>query len=156
MIKSHYFQGKETRTIPIFSETQYHCHQAQEAHNNYQTTNRLDFFGCFTFIYIYIYIYASFLECIEYNEERFWLNAEETEAYWKLVKVFRTPTEIMEVFKGLIYTKDSVQPLIDGSTKKPVCTKLQTDLKVFYTHFFLYLAGKRKKKTKNFLFLLNK
>ncbi|KAK7847122.1 protein sieve element occlusion b [Quercus suber] len=45
---------------------------------------------------------------------------EETEAYWKLVKVFRTPTEIMEVFKGLIYTKDSVQPLIDGSTKKPV------------------------------------
>ncbi|XP_030973475.1 protein SIEVE ELEMENT OCCLUSION B-like [Quercus lobata] len=45
---------------------------------------------------------------------------EESEAYWKLVKVFRTPTEIMEVFKGLIYTKDSVQPLIDGSTKKPV------------------------------------
>ena len=59
MIKSHYFQGKETRTIPIFSETQYHCHQAQEAHNNYQTTNRLDFFGCFTFIYIYIYMQAS-------------------------------------------------------------------------------------------------
>nr|XP_023915912.1 protein SIEVE ELEMENT OCCLUSION B-like [Quercus suber]POF06213.1 protein sieve element occlusion b [Quercus suber] len=45
---------------------------------------------------------------------------EVTEAYWKLVKVFRTPTEIMEIFKGLIYTKDNVQPLIDGSTKKPV------------------------------------
>lgn len=45
---------------------------------------------------------------------------EETEAYWKLVKIFRTPTEVMEIFKGLIYTKDNVQPLIDGSTKKPV------------------------------------
>ncbi|GMY27253.1 protein SIEVE ELEMENT OCCLUSION B-like [Fagus crenata] len=45
---------------------------------------------------------------------------EVTEAYWKLVKLLRTPTEIMEVFKGLIYTKDNVQPLIDGSTKKPV------------------------------------
>ncbi|KAE8022600.1 hypothetical protein FH972_008386 [Carpinus fangiana] len=44
---------------------------------------------------------------------------EEVEAYWKLNKLFRTPTEIMEVFKGLIYTKDNVQPLIDGSTKKP-------------------------------------
>jgi hypothetical protein len=49
-----------------------------------------------------------------------WFNAEEVEAYWKLTKLFRTPTEIMEVFKGLIYTKDNVQPLIDGSTKKPV------------------------------------
>lgn len=47
---------------------------------------------------------------------------EETEAYWKLVKLFRTPTEIMEVIKGLIYTKDNVQPLIDGSTKKQVCS----------------------------------
>ena len=54
------------------------------------------------------------------NEESFWLTAEVTEAYWKLVKVFRTPTEIMEIFKLLIYTKDNVQPLIDGSTKKPV------------------------------------
>ena len=108
-------------------------------------------------VQIYIYIYASFLACNEYNEERFWLNAEETEAYWKLVKVFRTPTEIMEVFKGLIYTKDSVQPLIDGSTKKPVCTKSQTDLKVFYTHFFfIYLAGKRKKEKNKELFVFTK
>lgn len=103
------------------------------------------------------YIYAhtrkpSFLACIGYNEERFWLNAEETEAYWKLVKVFRTPTEIMEVFKGLIYTKDSVQPLIDGSTKKPVCTESQTDLKVFYTHFFHLLCRKKKDKNKEFFF----
>ncbi|XP_062168361.1 protein SIEVE ELEMENT OCCLUSION B-like [Alnus glutinosa] len=45
---------------------------------------------------------------------------EETEAYWKLTKLFRTPTEIMEVFKGLIYSKDNGQPLVDGSTKKPV------------------------------------
>jgi hypothetical protein len=59
---------------------------------------------------------------------RYWFNAEETEAYWKLTKLFRTPTEIMEVFKGLIFSKDNVQPLIDGSTKKPVCM-------LFYTFF---------------------
>ncbi|XP_035547857.1 protein SIEVE ELEMENT OCCLUSION B-like isoform X2 [Juglans regia] len=45
---------------------------------------------------------------------------EETEAYWRLVKLFRTPTEVMEVFKGLIFTKDKLQPLFDGSTRKPV------------------------------------
>jgi hypothetical protein len=52
---------------------------------------------------------------------RYWFNAEETKAYWKLKKLFLTPTEIMEVFKRLIYFEDNVKPLIDGSTKKPVC-----------------------------------
>ncbi|GLT81385.1 hypothetical protein SLA2020_527740 [Shorea laevis] len=37
---------------------------------------------------------------------------EVTEAYWKLTKLFRTPTEIMEVFKGLIFSKDNAQPLM--------------------------------------------
>ncbi|KAG6732706.1 hypothetical protein I3843_01G183600 [Carya illinoinensis] len=45
---------------------------------------------------------------------------EETEAYWRLVRLFRTPTEVMEVFKGLIFAKDKLQPLFDGSTRKPV------------------------------------
>ncbi|TQE00770.1 hypothetical protein C1H46_013565 [Malus baccata] len=42
----------------------------------------------------------------------------EAETYWRLRKIFRTPTEIMEVFKALIFTKDNVQPLVDGSTKQ--------------------------------------
>ncbi|PRQ36289.1 putative sieve element occlusion [Rosa chinensis] len=45
---------------------------------------------------------------------------EEAETYRRITKLFRTPTEIMEVFKGLIFTKDNVQPLIDGSTKQTV------------------------------------
>ncbi|CAN6547859.1 unnamed protein product [Malus baccata var. baccata] len=44
----------------------------------------------------------------------------EAETYWRLRKIFRTPTEIMEVFKALIFTKDNVQPLVDGSTKQLV------------------------------------
>ncbi|VVA41660.1 PREDICTED: SIEVE ELEMENT OCCLUSION B, partial [Prunus dulcis] len=43
---------------------------------------------------------------------------EEAEAYRRIRKTFQTPTEIMEVFKALIFTKDNVQPLIDGSTKQ--------------------------------------
>ncbi|CAL8073407.1 unnamed protein product [Prunus armeniaca] len=45
---------------------------------------------------------------------------EEAEAYRRIRKTFQTPTEIMEVFKALIFTKDNVQPLIDGSTKQMV------------------------------------
>ena len=44
----------------------------------------------------------------------------EAENYRKLWKMFKTPTEVMEVFKALTFTKDKVQPLIDGSTNKPV------------------------------------
>ncbi|XP_050239507.1 protein SIEVE ELEMENT OCCLUSION B-like isoform X1 [Quercus robur] len=42
------------------------------------------------------------------------------EAYRKLSKLLQTPTEIMEVFKALIFGKDNVQPLIDGSTNRVV------------------------------------
>ncbi|KAF4365764.1 hypothetical protein F8388_003433 [Cannabis sativa] len=45
----------------------------------------------------------------------------EAETYRRLCKLFRTPTEIMEIFKALIfYSKDSVRPLIDGSTNRQV------------------------------------
>ncbi|XP_059447775.1 protein SIEVE ELEMENT OCCLUSION B-like [Corylus avellana] len=45
---------------------------------------------------------------------------EEGKAYWELKKIFRTRTEIMEVIKALIYSKDNPQPLFDGFTKIPV------------------------------------
>ncbi|VVA39006.1 PREDICTED: SIEVE ELEMENT OCCLUSION B, partial [Prunus dulcis] len=45
---------------------------------------------------------------------------EDAEAYRRIRKIFRTPTEIKEVFKALFFSKDNVQPLIDGSTKQTV------------------------------------
>ncbi|KAG6732719.1 protein SIEVE ELEMENT OCCLUSION B-like [Carya illinoinensis] len=42
------------------------------------------------------------------------------EAYRKLKKIFQTPTEVMEVFKALIFPKDVDPSLIDGSTNKLV------------------------------------
>ncbi|XP_008246140.1 PREDICTED: protein SIEVE ELEMENT OCCLUSION B-like, partial [Prunus mume] len=45
---------------------------------------------------------------------------EDAEAYRRIRKIFRTPTEIKEVFKALIFSKDNVQPLIDGSTEQTV------------------------------------
>ncbi|KAF3456883.1 hypothetical protein FNV43_RR01537 [Rhamnella rubrinervis] len=45
---------------------------------------------------------------------------EEAETYKRLKKLFHTPTEVMEVFKALIFSKDNVQPIIDGSTNKTV------------------------------------
>ncbi|KAH7522201.1 hypothetical protein FEM48_Zijuj07G0113200 [Ziziphus jujuba var. spinosa] len=45
---------------------------------------------------------------------------EEAETYRKLRKMVQTPTEVMEVFKALTFTKDKPQPLIDGSTNKTV------------------------------------
>ncbi|XP_015888002.2 protein SIEVE ELEMENT OCCLUSION B [Ziziphus jujuba] len=45
---------------------------------------------------------------------------EEAEIYKRLRKLFHTPTEIMEVFKALIFYKDNVQPIIDGSNNKTV------------------------------------
>ncbi|PON78093.1 Sieve element occlusion [Trema orientale] len=44
----------------------------------------------------------------------------EAEAYRRIKKLWRTPTEIMEIFKALIFTKDNVRPLIDGSTNRTV------------------------------------
>ncbi|XP_004288434.1 PREDICTED: uncharacterized protein LOC101297774 [Fragaria vesca subsp. vesca] len=46
------------------------------------------------------------------------------ENYKKLKKLFRTPTEIMEIFKGLLFTKDNVQPLVDCSTKQTVSIEI--------------------------------
>ncbi|KHN13158.1 protein SIEVE ELEMENT OCCLUSION B-like [Glycine soja] len=45
---------------------------------------------------------------------------DEAEYYRKLRKLFQTPTEIMEVFKVLIFNKDAPQPLFDGATKTKV------------------------------------
>ncbi|PON78092.1 Sieve element occlusion, N-terminal [Trema orientale] len=60
---------------------------------------------------------------------------EEADAYRKLRKLMKTPTEIMEIFKALIFSRDNVlpqhrfliftrdinvQPLIDGSANKTV------------------------------------
>ncbi|KAL5542119.1 hypothetical protein UlMin_009829 [Ulmus minor] len=44
----------------------------------------------------------------------------EAEAYRGIRKLFQTPTEVMEIFKALLFTKDNVQPLIDGSTNRTV------------------------------------
>ncbi|MED6193732.1 hypothetical protein PIB30_022194 [Stylosanthes scabra] len=48
------------------------------------------------------------------------LQIEEAEYYRKLRKLFQTPTEIMEVFKALIFAKDAPQPLFDCSTETTV------------------------------------
>ncbi|XP_027367350.1 protein SIEVE ELEMENT OCCLUSION B-like [Abrus precatorius] len=45
---------------------------------------------------------------------------EEAEYYKRLRKFFQTPTEIMEVFKFLIFSKDAPQLLFDGATKTTV------------------------------------
>ncbi|KAL5542127.1 hypothetical protein UlMin_009837 [Ulmus minor] len=45
---------------------------------------------------------------------------EEAESYRRIKKLVRTPTEVMEIFKALIFTKDNVPQLIDGSTNKTV------------------------------------
>jgi hypothetical protein len=38
----------------------------------------------------------------------------------KLKELLQTPDEIIEVLKALIFAKDDMQPLIDGSTNKMV------------------------------------
>ncbi|PON53339.1 Sieve element occlusion [Trema orientale] len=45
---------------------------------------------------------------------------EEADNYRRLRKLFQTPTEIVEILKALIFSKDNVQPIIDGSTNKTV------------------------------------
>lgn len=51
-------------------------------------------------------------------------DADEAKNHRYIINLLRRPTEIMEVFKGLIFTKDNVQPLIDGSTKQTVYKSL--------------------------------
>lgn len=65
-------------------------------------------------------------------DQGFLFTAEEMEAYRKLKKLLRTPTEIMEVFKALIFAKNNVQPLMDGSTNKLV------SLVAYFSSFYLY------------------
>ena len=48
------------------------------------------------------------------------LITEEAEYYWRLRKIMQTPTEIMQVFRMLIFSAEAPQPLFDGATKKPV------------------------------------
>ncbi|KAL2325100.1 hypothetical protein Fmac_024158 [Flemingia macrophylla] len=45
---------------------------------------------------------------------------EDAEYHHRLRKFFQTPTEIMEVFKFLVFSKDAPQLLYDGATKTPV------------------------------------
>lgn len=47
--------------------------------------------------------------------------SEEAEYHQRLRKFFQTPTEIMEVFKFLVYSKDAPQLLFHGATKTTVC-----------------------------------
>ena len=51
----------------------------------------------------------------------FGLMPAETEAYEKLVELFRTSKEITEVLTRLIDPTNKMQPLIEGSTKELVC-----------------------------------
>jgi hypothetical protein len=44
-------------------------------------------------------------------DQGFLFTTDELEAYRKLKKLLRTPTEIMEVFKALVFAKDNVQQL---------------------------------------------
>ena len=52
--------------------------------------------------------------------QRFLFTAEEKKAERKLKELLQTLDEIMEAFKGLIFARDDVQPLIDGSTNEMV------------------------------------
>ncbi|KAK7356609.1 hypothetical protein VNO80_15884 [Phaseolus coccineus] len=45
---------------------------------------------------------------------------EEAEYHHRLRKFFQTPTEIMEVFKFLVFSKDAPQLLFDGATKTTI------------------------------------
>ena len=69
------------------------------------------------------------------SNQRLLFNAEIIEAYRKLSKLLQTPTEIMEVFKALIFGKDNVQPLIDGSTNRVVSSY---DIHFFWFYFYYY------------------
>ncbi|XP_057755683.1 protein SIEVE ELEMENT OCCLUSION B-like [Arachis stenosperma] len=60
---------------------------------------------------------------------------EEAEYYRKLRKLFQTPTEIMEVFKVLVFSKDAPQPLFDCATKTTI------DIEVLKRkHVYLFIS----------------
>jgi hypothetical protein len=55
------------------------------------------------------------------TDQRFLFTAEEKKAGRKLKEFLQTPhDEILEVFKELIFARNDVQPLIDGSTNETV------------------------------------
>ncbi|XP_048334289.2 protein SIEVE ELEMENT OCCLUSION B isoform X1 [Ziziphus jujuba] len=56
---------------------------------------------------------------------------EERETYLRLKKFFQTPTEVMEIFKALTFTKDKPQLLIDGSTNTTVSLEVLKKKKIF-------------------------
>ena len=62
---------------------------------------------------------------------------EEMESHRKIKKLLQTPNEIMEIFKALIYAKDNLQTLIDGSTQKRVKIKaILSQKKIKAVHVF--------------------
>ncbi|XP_060671812.1 protein SIEVE ELEMENT OCCLUSION B-like, partial [Ziziphus jujuba] len=56
---------------------------------------------------------------------------EERETYLMLKKFFQTPTEVMEIFKALTFTKDKPKLLIDGSTNTTVSLEVLKKKKIF-------------------------
>ncbi|XP_048334288.2 protein SIEVE ELEMENT OCCLUSION B-like [Ziziphus jujuba] len=56
---------------------------------------------------------------------------EERETYLRLKKFFQTPTEVMEIFKALTFTRAKPQPLIDGSTNKQVSIEVLRKKNIF-------------------------
>ena len=69
------------------------------------------------------------------SNQRLLFNTDKIEAYRKLIKLLQTPTEITEVFKALISSKD--KPLIDGSTNGVVSSY---DISLFLVLFLLLLS----------------
>lgn len=68
-------------------------------------------------------------------EQRSLSNAEAVESHRRIKKLLQTPTEVKEVFKVLIYAKDDIQPLIDGSTHRTVETLNLNLVFVIYLSF---------------------
>jgi len=58
--------------------------------------------------------------------------AEEKEAYGILKTTIGSATDIMTVLKALIFAKDNVQQLFDGSTKKLVSSSIVLSKKAFW------------------------
>ena len=59
----------------------------------------------------------------------------------KLKELLQTPEEIMEALKGLIFAKNDVQPLIDGSTNKMVSSTNEKHANFFFIIFFFFFPS---------------
>lgn len=63
------------------------------------------------------------MQCLQNGPHCSWkilVYTEDLEAHRKIKKLLQTPNEIMEVLKAVIYAKNNLQLLIDGSTQKTV------------------------------------